>query len=305
MSGRRLELLVTPEQDGCKVDTLLRRVLHLSGTVIKRAKHTDRGILLDGVPAFVIHRVQTGQRLSVLVGDTQRENSVKSVPGPLDIVYEDEDILILNKAAGVTVHPSPSHFDDTLGNFVSYYYEITGQTALFRSVNRLDKGTSGLMCVAKHAHAHEILKLQLHTPDFRRVYLAVCEGTPIPPDGTVDAPIGRADGSLLKREVRPDGSAARTHYQILQTVGQRTLVQLELETGRTHQIRIHMAHLGCPLTGDFLYGVEDQALITRPALHSAQLALVHPITGATLSWSTPLPQDMVRLLKPLPPYDTM
>ena len=153
------------------------------------------------------------------------------------------------------------------------------------------------MCVAKHAHAHELLKEQLHTPAFRRVYLAVCEGCPPSDRGRVDAPIGRAEDSLLRREVRPDGAPARTRYEVLSRGEGRSLVRLELETGRTHQIRLHMAHLGCPLTGDFLYGREDPHLIPRPALHSWLLSLRHPITGDVLERTAPLPPDLLRLLE--------
>lgn len=153
MNPRRLTLTVTAERDGQRVDTLLRRGLGLSGTLVKRAKREPDGILLDGVPVFVTQTVRAGQVLSVLVGDTAVESAVVPRPGPLDIRYEDEDLLILNKAPGVAVHPSPDHYDDTLGNFLAEYYRETGQTVQFRPVNRLDRGTSGLMCVAKHAHA--------------------------------------------------------------------------------------------------------------------------------------------------------
>ena len=166
---------------------------------------------------------------------------------------------------------------------------------LFRS-HRLDRGTSGLLVVAKHPHAQEGLKGQLHTPQFRRWYLAVCQGAPEPAAGVIDAPIGPAPGSLMERRVDPAGQRARTHYRVLGTGSGRALVELELDTGRTHQIRVHMAHLGCPLTGDFLYGVEAPELIPRPALHSARLALRHPVTGEDMAWSLPLPEDMARLL---------
>lgn len=296
-SPRRLALTVSPAQDGSTVDALLRRTLGLSGTSVKRAKRVPGGIRLDGVPVFVTARARSGQQLSVLVGDTGEDETLIPTPGPLDICYEDTDLLLLNKAPGVAVHPSPGHFDHTLGNFVAYYYKTSGQTARFRPVNRLDRGTSGLMCVAKHAHAHELLKEQLHTPAFRRAYLAVCEGCPPAERGVVDAPIGRAEDSLLRREVRPDGAPARTRYKVLSRGERRSLVRLELETGRTHQIRLHMAHLGCPLTGDFLYGREEPHLIPRPALHSWLLSLRHPITGDGLERTAPLPPDLLRLLE--------
>ncbi|MEQ2442071.1 RluA family pseudouridine synthase [Pseudoflavonifractor sp. CLA-AP-H29] len=295
-SPRRLNLTVTPEQTGWKVDELLRGPLALSGTVIRRVKWLEDGILLDGVRAMVGDRVRAGQVLSVVVGDTEVSDAIVPAPGPLDIVYRDQDVLVLNKAPGVAVHPGPGHYSDTIGNFLMDYYKKQGILADFHPVHRLDRGTSGLLLVALHGHAQEVLKEQLHTPNFRRVYLAVCEGTPEPLSGVIDAPIGRLEGSVLARTVRPDGQRAVTHYQTLRTGNGRSLVRLALETGRTHQIRVHMAHLGHPLTGDFLYGTEDPSLIPRPALHAAELAFTHPITGRPMAFTAPLPQDMAALV---------
>ena len=293
---RRLSLTVSAAQAGAAVDTLLRRGLGLSGTVIRRVKWLEDGILLDGERVHTDRRAAEGQVLSVRVDGGSPRSGMIPVPGPLDIVYEDLDLLVLNKAPGVPCHPGPGHYSDTLGNFIAYYYKINGIQADYHPVHRLDRGTSGLLVVAKHPHAQEKLKVQLHTPQFRRWYLAVCEGTPEPAAGVVDAPIGPVPGSLMARRVDPAGQRARTRYRVLRTGRGRALVELELETGRTHQIRVHMAHLGCPLTGDFLYGVEDPALIPRPALHSARLALRHPVTGEDLTWELPLPEDMAGLL---------
>ena len=296
MSARYLTLNITPELAGLEVNTLLRRRLGLSGTVLRRVKWLEDGITLDGARVNVRVRAAQGQILSVRLTDPAPVSGVVPVEGPLDIVYEDPDIIVLNKAAGVLVHPGHGHFDDTLGNFLMYYYKNTGEESDFHPVHRLDKGTSGLVVVAKHPHAQEKLKNQLHTGDFRRVYLAICDGTPPEASGTVDAPIGPVEGSPTAREVRPDGRPARTRYRVLRTWGPRSLVELELETGRTHQIRVHMAHIGCPLTGDFLYGRSNPALIARPALHSARLKLTHPITRERLCFSAPLPADMAALI---------
>ena len=293
--SRRLELAVTPELAGIKVDTLLRKHMGLSGTVVRRIKWLSDGILVDGIRVNTRFCPVAGQVLSVRLSDPQRNSGIVPAPGPLDIVYEDEDLIVLNKAAGVSVHPGPGHFDDTLGNFLVYYYESSGQEADFHPVHRLDRGTSGLLVAAKHPHAQEVLKNQLHTEHFRRVYLAVCEGILEDWTGVIDAPLGPKPGSLMEQMVRPDGKPARTRYGVLRRWGDRSLVELELETGRTHQIRVHMAHIGHPLTGDFLYGTEDKALIGRPALHSGYLSFLHPITKEKLQFSTPLPQDMVRL----------
>ena len=293
--SRRLELEITPELAGAKVDTLLRKRLGLSGTVVRRIKWLEDGILLDGVRVHTDFRPETGQVLSARLSDPARTSGIVPAPGPLDIVYEDGDLIVLNKAPGVPVHPGPGHFDDTLGNFLMDYYEKTGQEGDFHPVHRLDRGTSGLLAAAKHPHAQEVLKKQLHTEGFRRVYLAVCEGVPDPPAGVIDAPLGPKPGSLMEQMVRPDGKPARTRYGVLRRWGGRALASLELETGRTHQIRVHMAHIGHPLTGDFLYGTEDRELIGRPALHSGYLSFLHPITKERLQFSVPLPEDMARL----------
>ncbi len=296
MSARYLQLPITPELAGTEVNTLLRRQLGLSGTVLRRIKWLEDGITVDDGRVNVRYRVAEGQTLSVRLTDPPGTEQPIPAPGPLDIVYEDPDLVVLNKAPGVLVHPSHGHFDDTIGNFLMEHYRRTGDEAGFHPVHRLDKGTSGLLVIAKHPHGQETLKRQLHTGAFRRVYLAVCDGAPQPPEGVIDAPIGMAEGSLMAREIRPDGQSARTRYRALQISGPRSLVELELDTGRTHQIRVHMAHLGCPLTGDFLYGTERKELIARPALHSARLEIVHPITGERLAFSCPLPADMERLL---------
>ena len=294
---RRLELCITPELAGIKVDTLLKRHLHLSGTVVRRIKWLPDGILVDGARVNTRFCPQEGQVLSVRLDDPERRSGIVPAPGPLDILYEDGDMVVLNKAPGVSVHPGPGHFDDTLGNFLLDYYDREGETADFHPVHRLDRGTSGLLAAAKHPHAQEVLKSQLHTNAFRRTYLAICQGVPEPREGTIEAPLGPKPGSLMEQMVRPDGKFARTRYKVLGTYGERALVELELDTGRTHQIRVHMAHLGYPLTGDFLYGREDRALIGRPALHSARLELCHPVTGEGLTFTAPLPEDMERLLK--------
>ena len=295
---RRLELSIPPELAGIKVDTLLKRHLNLSGTVVRRIKWLPDGILVDGQRVNTRFLPRAGQVLSVRLDDPQRRSGIVPAPGPLDILYEDGDMVVLNKAPGVSVHPGPGHFDDTIGNFLLWYYDLEGETADFHPVHRLDRGTSGLLAAAKHPHAQEVLKNQLHTNAFRRTYLAICEGVPQPEEGTIQAPLGPKPGSLMEQMVCPDGQFARTRYRVLGTYGRRALVELELDTGRTHQIRVHMAYMGHPLTGDFLYGREDKRLIGRPALHSWKLSLCHPITGEQLTFASPLPQDMEKLLRP-------
>lgn len=295
--SRYLNWTVPPELAGIRVDTLLKRHLNLSGTVVRRIKWLEDGILVDGVRVNTRFVPRAGQVLSVRLSDPERRSGIVPAPGPLDIVWEDEDILVLNKAPGVPVHPGPGHFSDTICNFLLDYYDSKGIEGDAHPVHRLDRGTSGLLAVAKHPHAQEVLKNQLHTAAFRREYLAVCRGAPSPAAGVVDAPLGPKPGSLVEQMVRPDGKPARTRYETLAVYGGRALLRLELDTGRTHQIRVHLAHLGHPLLGDFLYGTEEPDLIPRPALHSWRLALRHPITEKELLFTAPVPADMAGLLK--------
>lgn len=294
---RRLELFIGPEQAGVKVDTLLKHHFGLSGTVVRRIKWLSDGILVNGHRVNTRYVAQEGDVLSVRLSDPERRSGILPAPGPLDIVYEDQDLIVLNKAPGVPVHPGPGHFRDTIGNFLLYYYDTTGKEGDFHPVHRLDRGTSGLLVVARHPHAQEILKQQLHTPAFQRTYLAICEGAPEPASGIVDAPLGPKEGSLIEQTVRTDGKSARTHYETLYRTGSYSLLRLTLETGRTHQIRVHMAYLGHPLVGDFLYGEKTTDFSSRLALHSFKLSFRHPITGLSMKFLQPMPVDMFHLLK--------
>ena len=192
MAVRRLELAVTPAHAGLRVGQLLRRELALSGAVVRRIKWLPDGILLDGQRVNTRCVPRPGQVLSVRLSDPERRSGIVPAPGPLDIVYEDPDLIVLNKAAGVPVHPGPGHYSDTICNFLINYYDQSGCEADVHPVHRLDRGTSGLLVVAKHPHAQERLKEQLHSSAFRRIYLAVCDGVPPEEAGTVDAPIGRS-----------------------------------------------------------------------------------------------------------------
>ena len=296
MEKRRLELTVTDGMAGTRVDTLLRSRLGMSGTVIRRIKWLEDGILADGRRVNTRFVPAPGQILSVRLSDPVRRSGVVPRPGRLDVVYEDRDLIVLNKAPGVCVHPGPGHYDDTIGNFLLDHYDRAGEEADFHPVHRLDRGTSGLLVCAKHPYAQERLKAQMHTPEFRRIYLAVCRGAPEPPSGRIDAPLGPRPGSLVEQRVDPAGKRAATRYETVRSSPERALVRLELETGRTHQIRVHLAHLGHPLVGDFLYGTEERDVIARPALHSWQAEFIHPVTGERLHFSAPLPEDMADLV---------
>lgn len=291
---RYLEFQVTPDEEGKRVDAILRH--HgLSTSAIRRSKRRPHGLLLDGEDIYTSYLVHAGQTVAILADDKAPSDIVPN-DGPVDIRYEDEDLLVVDKPAGLAVHPCAGSWEDSLGARLVHYYQKIGLAADFHPVHRLDKGTSGLMVVAKHPAAQHALTAALHSGAFHREYLALCEGVPSPAAGVIDAPLGRTDDSYIRQEVRPDGKPARTHYAVVSTTARFSLVRLVLETGRTHQIRVHMAHLGHPLVGDFLYGTEDVDLIPRPALHSAHLELCQPFTGETLVFNAPLPADLERLL---------
>ena len=291
---RYLEFYVNPEEEGKRVDAILRR--HgLSTAAICRSKRRPHGLLVDGEDIYTSYLVHAGQVVAILADDRAPSDIVPN-EGPVDIRYEDEDLLVVDKPPGLAVHPCAGSWEDSLGARLVHYYGQIGLGADFHPVHRLDKGTSGLMVVAKHPAAQHALTQTLHSGDFLREYLAVCQGCPAPRWGVIDAPLGRTDTSYIRQEVRPDGKRARTHYEVVETTPRFSLVRLQLETGRTHQIRVHMAYLGHPLVGDFLYGTEAPHLIPRPALHSARLELKQPFTGARLTFEAPLPEDMARLL---------
>jgi 23S rRNA pseudouridine1911/1915/1917 synthase len=196
-------------------------------------------------------------------------------PIPLTVAYEDDDLLVIDKPAPLPSVRSPRQAGMTLENAVCAYLGAP-EGFQYRPVNRLDKGTSGLMAVARSAHAQQYLQKRLHTGAFTREYLAVCDGIPPEREGEIDAPIIKADGPTIRRVISGQGKPARTHYRVERTCGGRSLIRLRLDTGRTHQIRVHLASIGCPVTGDFLYGTEHPLLPRRFALHSALLTLETP-----------------------------
>ena len=286
---------IIAEESGSTVHHILKAKLHFSSHAISRLTRAENGILVNGSHARTTFVLRAGDVLTVETGD-HRPPKVEVTPGdwPLPIVWEDGHLLVVNKPAGMTAHAS---------NFLPDTPTVAGALAwqrgtdfVFHSVNRLDKGTTGLMVVAKSGYVHDLLRRSLHTPRFIREYRAVCIGCPEPEKGTINAPIGRDETSTIARMVRPDGQSAVSHYEVLSSSNGLSLVKLLPETGRTHQLRVHMASIGHPLAGDWLYGTEDPALIPRPALHSYALTLTHPVTGEILHLTAPVPEDMARLV---------
>lgn len=293
---RILTHTVLPEEEGRMVKGILRGSLQLSYTLLKSLKWRENAILLNGQSVHVNAIVHAGNVVSVALSErTPREDLYCENTAAPNIVYEDEDLLVLNKPAGVAMHPKAD--DAAAPSLAAMLTGYLGEGSVPHFVSRLDKGTSGLLIAAKSGYVHDRLRRALHSSELRREYRAVAVGQVTPPCGVIDAPIGRADGSIVRRCVREDGLVSRTEYEVLQTTERFTLLRLRPETGRTHQLRVHMAYLGHPLAGDWLYGTEDKNLIARPALHSYELWFTQPITGQELHFTAPIPQDMQRLLK--------
>ena len=293
---RILTYTVTPEEDGRMVKGILRGSLQLSYTLLKSLKWRENAILLNGQSVHVNTIVHAGDTVSVALSErTPRKDLYCANAAKPDIVYEDDDLLVLNKPAGVAMHPKSG--DASAPSLAAMLTSYLGEGSVPHFVSRLDKGTSGLLIAAKNGYVHDRLRRALHSSDLRREYRAVAAGRVEPPCGVIDAPIGRTEGSIIRRCVRADGLPSLTEYETLQVSGRFTLLRLRPQTGRTHQLRVHMAYLGHPLAGDWLYGTEDKTLIARPALHSYELWFTQPVTGQELHFTAPIPQDMQRLME--------
>jgi 23S rRNA pseudouridine1911/1915/1917 synthase len=294
-SANGLTYQILPQDCGKTIQRILQNKLHLSRILIRDLKQ-NQSICCNGIPTPAYYIVKTGD---IIVVQWQTPvQAIRPFPLPLSIIYEDPDILVINKAWGMLSHPVGQFQDNTVANAVIYHWNTTNTTASFHPVSRLDRNTSGLMLIAKHKWVHQQMNEASQRRTMRKGYVAIVHGRVTDTTGTIDAPIARLPGSIISRHVAADGQSAITHYQVLEHYTQSTKVSIELATGRTHQIRVHFAYIGHPLLGDTLYGGSDE-LITRQALHASQLTFNHPRTKDNLTFSAPLPQDMGHLLSSL------
>lgn len=263
-------------------------------------KKQSESILVNGMWVHVNHVLCSGDTLTITLSETVSSEKIVPLPLTFDIVYEDEDILVINKPADMPIHPSLHNYENTLANGVAYYYQSQNSPFRFRCVNRLDRDTTGLTMIAKNRLSAGILSEQMERREIKREYIAVVDGIGLPDNGIVDAPIARVSTSAIERDVDfTSGEQALTHYQVMKIFPKSnlTLVRLWLETGRTHQIRVHMKYIGYPLLGDFLYHPEDRThKINRQALHAWKLTFIHPITRKFLTFEAPIPEDILSLL---------
>ena len=270
--------------------------MKFSSQIMTHLKRTENGILLNGAWGRVRDILHTSDALTIQLIEEDSSKNIVPINLPLDIMYEDEDILVINKAADMPIHPSQGNYDNTLANAVAYYYQQKGESFTYRCINRLDRDTTGLLIIAKHMYSASLLSEMVANREIHREYLAIATGE-VPESGTIIAPIARVNGSTIERHVDEEqGDYACTHYRRLAFNNGYSLVSLKLETGRTHQIRVHMKHIGHPLPGDFLYN-PDYSVIDRQALHSHKLSFNHPITGEYMEFVAELPEDMKSIIE--------
>lgn len=287
------KIVVPDAYNNIKVSAFLRSTQGFSSRLLSRTK-VSGSITVNGNSVFTNYCLCGGDLLEVCL-PTDKKHSVELCEIPINIVYEDEYIAIVDKPAGMPVHPSQGNYNNTLANTMLYHFNKNNQAIAFRPLSRLDKGTSGLLAISKNAYVHNILTNNMHAGSVKRRYKAIICGHITPKNGIIELPIARKEGSILEREVNPYGKNAVTLYTTIQKTKEYSLLDIELKTGRTHQIRVHLSHLGHPLVGDWLYGTEYKT-IARPALHSYQLNITHPINGNSMQFNSELPEDMAAFL---------
>ena len=294
--NRVIDYIIDEADDGLRIEQYLRRKGY-SGQNLAEIKRMPKSVLVNGEHYYMKQELNTGDHLSIHICETKCSEKIPPIQIPLDIVYEDEDIIVINKPAGMPIHPSLNNYTNSMANALAWYYQEQGKPFIFRCCNRLDRDTSGLTVVAKHLVSGNILSDMVRRRDIHREYLAIVRGHVSPEAGTINAPLARKPGTIIERTVDwEQGETAITHYRLIEERNGHSLVSLRLETGRTHQIRIHMKYLGYPLIGDYLYN-PDMEYMTRQALHSHHMEFTHPITGEHMSFTAPLPEDMARVMQ--------
>jgi 23S rRNA pseudouridine1911/1915/1917 synthase len=285
-------LKYTIQENGKSVKGILSENLNFSRRLSKRLELNDK-IFINNSVVRLNKRISQGDILTIEFDEEEDEYNAVSIP--IDIVYEDSDLLVVNKPPFIVVHPTKSHQDNTIANGVAYYFKEKGIQRKVRLVNRLDMNTSGIVIIAKNPYAHNELSNQMKSNTVDKYYYAIAEGIIEQDEGTINEPITRLNPEDIIRIVHPSGKECITHFKVEKRMNNMTLVKLKLETGRTHQIRVHLKHIGHPIVGDALYGNES-SIINRQALHCHEMKFRQPLTGEEISIKCPLPEDMKEVI---------
>ena len=256
-------------------------------TKLKKNKH----IFLNNIPCYVNNKTKPNDTISVDLDFTEETSNIIPTKMSLNIIFEDDALLIINKPAGITIHPSQSHYTDSLSNGIKFYFNKINLKRKIRPVNRLDKDTSGIVIFAKNEYIQENLIKQMQKNIIKKEYIAFLEGIVQDNSGTISAPISRKTGSIIERDVSPNGVTAITHFEVLKRFKNYTKIKYILETGRTHQLRVHSKYMGHPIIGDTLYGSKSK-IINRQALHAYKICFIHPISNKEIIIKTEIPDDM-------------
>ncbi|MBR5155524.1 MAG: RluA family pseudouridine synthase [Clostridia bacterium] len=295
-----LEHIVGSDEQGLTVEILLKRHFGISSGLLCELKYSDR-IFINNKVCRSVDTVETGDRVTADVAEYCEDfGNITPFKYELDILYEDDFLIIVNKPGYMESHPCHSNYETTLANAIMYHWSQNGEYHKYHIANRLDKGTSGICVIAKNRFSHSRLSEQMQNGKFQKYYVALVHGKLSAPDGVIELPIGRVSKSVIKREVRADGKFAKTIYNTITCNDKYSLVEIKLETGRTHQIRVHFSHMGNPLVGDWLYGNGDneKEIISRQALHAGRVEFFHPLTNEKLSFTAKIPDEIKNLINP-------
>lgn len=281
------------------VRQVLFEEFNISYNLSVRLKKNQK-IFLNDFPTYVDKKITNNDTVSVLIDFEEDNSNIVPTKMSLNILYEDDALFIIDKPAGLPVHPSILHFDNSLSNGVKYYFDSINLHKKIRPVNRLDRNTSGIVIFAKNEYVHDILSKQMQNKTFKKEYIAICEGFFEEKEGTISKPIARKENSIIERCVDSSGNIAITHYKVLKEFIidgiPLSKLHINLETGRTHQIRVHMAYLKHPILGDSLYGNESP-LISRQALHAYKVEFIHPVTKQKMNIISDIPNDFIPITK--------
>lgn len=290
----KLEYKIKENNQYYNIKEVLKKEFHISDRLISKLKHAKQ-IYLNNKPAYVSEKLEVGNSIVVDLDFNEISDNIIPTKVNLDILYEDDALLIVNKPCNIPVHPSVDHYTDSLSNGIRYYFDSIHLNRKIRPVNRLDKNTTGIVIFAKNEYIQECLIKQMKNNIFKKEYLALVEGILENVSGIINAPIARKENSIIEREISDNGSTSITHYKVIKEFSSYSLVQFLLETGRTHQIRVHCKYVGHPLLGDTLYGNSSE-LINRQALHAYKINFIHPITNQNIEIVADLPDDIKKLI---------